>query len=122
MTDGAADRRREGKAGFAMLSGVRLLLVFLMAAMIAITLYMRCRGVAMESQRDQEQLLVERGEQYKRAIQVFYRKFKRYPGTIEELENTNNIRFLRRRYKDPMTGKDEWRLIHVGPGGFSPIR
>jgi len=33
-----------------------------------------------------------------RAIQHFYKKFNRYPNKIEELENTNNVRFLRRRY------------------------
>jgi len=46
-----------------------------------------------------------------RAIQHFYKKFNRYPNKIEELENTNNVRFLRRRYTDPMnrdpaTGKE----------------
>jgi len=35
------------------------------------------------------------------------------PTRIEELENTNNIRFLRKRYKDPITGKD-FKLLHVG--------
>ena len=39
-----------------------------------------------------------------------------YPQNLDDLETTRNIRFLRRRYKDPMTGKDAWRLIHVGPG------
>src|SRR5581483_4514158 len=29
------------------------------------------------------------------------------------LENFNNHRYLRHRYRDPMTGKDEWRLIHI---------
>ncbi len=49
-----------------------------------------------------------------RAIQLYYRKFGHYPGSIEQLEKTNNIRFLRQKYVDPMTGKDDWRLIHVG--------
>jgi hypothetical protein len=98
-------------------SGFALLLVFALAGTIAIYLYMELPRVAFEAQRNREQLLIERGEEYKRAIQLYVRKIGRYPGRIEELESTNNVRFLRRRYKDPMTDKDEWRLIHVGPGG-----
>jgi hypothetical protein len=92
-------------------------MVFLLAASIAIAMYAVAPRVAFESQRDKEQLLVDRGEQYKRAIQLYYRKFRKYPVKMEDLENTSNIRFLRKRYIDPMSGKDEWRLIHVGPGG-----
>src|SRR5450755_4677311 len=80
--------RRADESGFA------LLLVFLMAAIVAIGLYYEMPRVAMETQRQKEQLLIERGEQYKRA----------------------NQRFLRHRYVDPMTGKDEWRLIHIQNG------
>ena len=43
----------------------------------------------------------------------FVKKFGRYPTRIEELENTNQIRFLRRRYKDPITGKD-FKILHMG--------
>ncbi len=103
-------KRRRQESGFA------LLLVFLMAAVIAISLYMEIPRIAFEAQRQKEQLLIERGEQYKRAIQVFYTTNKRYPARIEELENLNNRRFLRRRYIDPMTGKDEWRLVHIQNG------
>jgi type II secretory pathway pseudopilin PulG len=99
-------------------SGFALLLVFAMAATIALLMYMQLPRVAFEAQRNKEQLLIERGEQYKRAIQLYFRKFKTYPPSIDALENTNNVRFLRRRYADPMTGKDEWRLIHIGPGGI----
>ncbi len=94
-----------------------MLLVFLIASMIAVSLYRAAPRVAFEAQRNKEQMLVERGEQYKRGIQLFVRKFKSYPTKMEDLEGSRNIRFLRRRYKDPITGKDEWRLIHVGPGG-----
>jgi type II secretory pathway pseudopilin PulG len=97
--------------------GFALLLVFAMAAAVAILLYTEMPRVAFEAQRTREQMLIDRGEQYQRAIQLYVRKMQRYPARIEDLENTNSIRFLRRRYPDPMTGKDDWRLVHVGPGG-----
>src|SRR5438045_3575485 len=102
--------RRNNERGFAML------LVFLMASVIAITLYLEIPRVAMETQRRKEQLLIERGQQYKRAIQLFVKKAGRYPSEIKELESFQNQRFLRHRYIDPMTGKDEWRLIHIQNG------
>lgn len=103
-------RRRE--------SGFALLLVFLMAAVIALSLYMEIPRVAFESQRQKEQLLIERGEQYKRAIKLFVspKGAGRWPSKIEDLENFNNRRYLRHRYIDPMTGKDEWRLVHIAGG------
>jgi hypothetical protein len=99
-------------------SGFALLLVFLMASMIAISLYMELPRVAFQAERQKEQMLVERGEQYKRAIGLFLRTNKntRWPASIEELESYNNHRSLRKRYIDPMTGKDEWRLIHIQNG------
>jgi type II secretory pathway pseudopilin PulG len=98
-------------------SGFALLIVFAMLSIVAITMYVALPRVAFESERDKEQLLIDRGEQYSRAIQLYVRKTKRFPGKIEDLENTNGIRFLRKRYIDPMTGKGEWRIIHAGPGG-----
>jgi hypothetical protein len=104
--------RRRSDSGFAML------LVFLMAAVVAIMLYREVPRIAFETQRQKEQLLVERGQQYKRAIQLFLRanNNQRWPANMDELQSFNGKRFLRRRYKDPMTGKDEWRLIHVQNG------
>ncbi len=103
-------RQKTGESGFA------LLLVFVMAAAIAITLYIEVPRIAFESQRAREQMAIDRGLQYKRAIQLFYRKYQIYPQTLDDLETSRNIRFLRHRYLDPLTGKD-WRLLHVGPAG-----
>ncbi len=66
------------------------------------------------AKRAKEGELVRRGTQYQIAIRRFYKKFGRYPGNIDQLENTNNIRFLRRRYLDPLTGKDDWVAIQYG--------
>ena len=65
-----------------------------------------------EIKRDREEELIHRGMQYSRAIQ-HYKKFNRYPTRIEDLEDTNEVRFLRKRYKDPITGKD-FKLLHYG--------
>ncbi|HTM13571.1 MAG TPA: hypothetical protein VL127_11680 [Bryobacteraceae bacterium] len=97
--------------------GFALLVIFLIAAAVAFTMYQELPRAAFESARDKEQLLMDRGNQYKRAIQVFYAENKRYPAELKDLESTNNKRYLRRRYIDPMTGKDEWRLIHTN-GSF----
>jgi len=99
-------------------SGYALLLVLAMAASVAIMLYMELPRLVFESQRITEQDLVFRGEEYQRAIQLFVRKQRRYPATLDELESTDNVRYLRRRYADPMTGEEEWRLINIDSAGF----
>ena len=104
--------RRKNERGFA------LLVVFMLAAVIALFLYAQLPRVAFESERDKEQTLIDRGEQYKRAIQLYVIATKKFPQKIEDLENTNDKRYLRRRYIDPFTGKDEWRLIHVNAAGM----
>src|SRR5580658_10981836 len=99
MKNTAARRRRRDQSGFAML------LVFVLAAAIAITLFIEVPRIAFESQRAREQMAIDRALQYQRGIQLFYRKFRLYPQTLDDLETSRNIRFLRRRYLDPLTGK-----------------
>jgi type II secretory pathway pseudopilin PulG len=70
-------------------------------------------SISFEIRRDREEELIHRGVQYSRAIRNYYKKFGRYPTRIEELESTNNLRFLRKRYKDPITGQD-FKLLHFG--------
>jgi hypothetical protein len=103
--------RRQREGGFA------LLLVFVFAAAVAFAIYQELPRAAFESARDKEQLLIDRGKQYERAIEVYYAVNKRFPAELKDLEDTNQKRYLRRRYKDPLTGQDEWRLIHTN-GSF----
>jgi type II secretory pathway pseudopilin PulG len=101
--------RRESEDGF--------LLVGLVVAIFLILLVLSVAAPKMSEalKRDREVEAVHRGNQYVRAIRLYYNKMNHtYPGSIEQLEKTNNVRFLRQRYIDPMTGKDDWRLIHVG--------
>ena len=64
--------------------------------------------------RDREEEMIHRGTEYARAIKKFYKKFGRYPANLEQLDNTNQIRFLRRRFKDPLTKDGQWKLLHYG--------
>ncbi len=105
---------RNGESGFA------LLFVFALAGIAALMLYNELPRAVFESQRAKEELLVGRGQEYQRGIQLYYRKLRKYPSTMEDLEKANGIRFLRRRYVDPFSGKDDWRLVHInGSGQFS---
>jgi len=98
--------------------GSALLIVFLFAAVIAIMLYREMPTVAFESRRQKEQLLIDRGNEYKHAVKLYYRKVGGYPSSIKQLENTNRMRFLRHQFKDPFTDKDDWRLLNMGPGNM----
>ena len=95
-------------------SGFVLLAVLFLVALILIGLAVAAPKVALSIRRDKELELIHRGNQYKRAIQLYYKKFGSYPANIDQLVNTNQVRFLRKRYVDPMTGKDDWKLIYYG--------
>jgi len=80
------------------------MMITLMLALALITLAMLAVLPSLKQQimRDREEELMHRGNSYMRAIQHFYKKFGRYPTRVEDLENTNNLRFLRKRYTDPI--------------------
>src|SRR5664279_1140498 len=107
-------RRRSGEEGYLLIGALVLI------AMILIALAVAAPKIAVELQRDKEDELMHRGLQYARAIRLYYKKFGRYPASMDQLEKTNEIRFLRKRYKDPVTGKDEWHLIHYGEAKVKP--
>jgi type II secretory pathway pseudopilin PulG len=98
----------EGECGF------MLVAVVIMVALVLIALAVAAPVVAKDLRRDKEVETQHRAEQYVRAIRLYYRKNRSYPPSIEALEGTNNVRYLRKRYIDPLTGKDDWRIIHVG--------
>ncbi len=96
-----------------------MLVILLMLALLAIALVEAAPSVAVQVRRDQEEELIRRGNQYVRAIRLFYRKFGRYPTSLDELKDTNHLRFLRREYKDPVTGKD-FVLLHPADVKYQP--
>ena len=94
--------------------GYVLLAILFALTLLVIAMAAAAPRTAIAGQRVKETELIRRGEQYALAIRRFYKKFGRYPSNVDQLENTNNIRFLRRRYLDPLTGKDDWTPIQFG--------
>src|ERR1017187_10530362 len=94
--------------------GYMLLGLIVAIAIILIGLGVAASEVAFSLRREREVESARRADQYVRAIRKFYIKNHRYPGSIEELENLNRVRYLRQRYVDPLTGKADYRQIAVG--------
>src|SRR5579862_5917269 len=99
-------------------SGYIMLTLTLVMALMVIFAAAIVPSITFEIKRDREEEMIHRGVQYSRAIRGYYKKFGRYPTKIEDLENTNNLRFLRKRYKDPENCKNgkcvDFKLLHFG--------
>jgi type II secretory pathway pseudopilin PulG len=109
QTEDSRDVARGGEEGF------MLLAVVVMVALLLIALSVAAPVVARQLQREKEVESQHRMNEYVRAIQLYQRKFPgQYPASIKVLESTNNMRFLRHVYVDPLTGKADYKLIHLG--------
>ena len=76
-------------------------------------------------QREKEAELLFRGEQYRDAIASYYKKEQRYPKALQDLLEDKRypmpVRHLRRLYRDPITGEDEWGLVEAPGGGVMGV-
>jgi hypothetical protein len=105
--------RRQKQAGYSL-----MMVIFMVATMMLLVSTAALR-IDTQGRREREKELAWRGEQYQRAIGLYFRKFGRYPTKVDDLvKQTNGIRFLRQAYTDPMNKDDgSWRFIYYGPGG-----
>jgi len=108
------------------------------ALLVSLAVMMVLMSVAMpvwktQAQREKEAELIFRGEQIARGINLYMRKMggASYPPSLDVLVQN---RFIRKKYKDPMTENDtslpmnqrgEWDIINAaggvpGQGGSSP--
>jgi type II secretory pathway pseudopilin PulG len=101
-------RKRERRGD----SGYMLLVLMIAVAVLTITMLQVAQNYRRSILRDREVEMIHRGEQYARAVKRYYKKTGNYPISIAQLENSNNIRFLRKKYKDPMSPDGEWKLVH----------
>jgi len=103
----------QGDRGYAMaalLVGMTVMAVLMSAAMPVWSHY---------AKREREEELIWRGQQYARAIGLFQRKYANaFPPTVDVLVEQ---KFLRKKYKDPITGEDFQAIPATGmPGGGMP--
>jgi type II secretory pathway pseudopilin PulG len=100
---------QDGQRGYAMAALLVSIGVMTLLMSIAMPVW------RTQAQREKEAELVFRGEQIARAINLYTRKMGggNFPPNLDVLVQG---RFLRKKYKDPMTEKGEWDLILAGGG------
>lgn len=108
----SSSRRRPREQGYVLLALILMVALMTVLALAVIT------PIKFELKREREEELIHRGVQYSRAIRNYYKKFGRYPTKLEDLDSTSNLRYLRKHYKDPITGKD-FKLLHYGDPGVT---
>jgi type II secretory pathway pseudopilin PulG len=91
-----------------------LVAVLFLLFLLVLSLAVAAPILKKQIQHDRELETMHRGKQYIRAIRLYYKKFGAYPPNLDALADTNKIRFLRKKYADPTTGKADWKLIHFG--------
>ena len=113
----AVPRPRERSAQ----SGYAYLMVMGMVVIMAILSQVVLQNMYTEGRRAREDEMIWRGNQYVRAIRLYFRKTGHYPQSIDDLKSgIADLHFLRyAAYKDPLN-KDEdgaWRFIYVNQAG-----
>lgn len=103
-----------GRRGSPSEEGYILIWVMFLLVVFTIGLSVAVPRMISEIQLDRERETMNRGKQYIRAVQLYYRKFHAYPPNVDALVKTQEIRYLRRKYLDPVTGKDDWKPIRFG--------
>ncbi len=101
-------------------SGYTLLMVVFMVATLLLFAVAATPSVVIEGRRVKEQEDVWRGNQYVRAIRLYYQKTGRYPQTVDDLTKPDAAgnHFLRKTYSDLMNPVDgKWRFIYVSQSG-----
>ncbi len=101
----SARYRRDG--GFLLLAIMLMMVFMIIAATVA------APRIIQQMKRDREEEMIHRGTDYARAIKKFYKKNGRYPASLDDLDK-GQVKYLRKRYKDPLTKDGKWKLLNYG--------
>jgi type II secretory pathway pseudopilin PulG len=116
-------------------SGFTYIGLLIVVAIMGVTLAMIGTFWSTNQKRAKEQQLIFIGNQFSNAIYAYYQNppstgtnpgIKQYPKRLEDLlqdnRQPNTVRYLRKIFADPMTGKNEWGLIKAADGGIVGVR
>lgn len=108
-----ARRGRSQEGGFAFLLALGLIVL-----VVAMSLVVLEQG-ATQRRRQIEEQAIWRGNQYARAIRLYYHKTGHYPQDLDDLQKgLPELHFLRQAYKDPTNPSDgSWRFVYVNSAG-----
>jgi hypothetical protein len=109
-----AQRRRREESGFAYLMALFMVLVIIIGSEVVV------QNSITLGRRERESELIWRGNQYVRAIRLYYHKTGHYPQSLDDLKTgLPDLHFLRSAaYKDPMNAEDgSWRFIYINGTG-----
>src|SRR5580693_6180467 len=84
--------------------GYAVLLAIFMVATMLLLAATATPNILTQGRRLREQETIWRGNQYVRAIRLYYQKNGKYPPSLEDLSKANavGVHFLRKAYTEPM--------------------
>jgi type II secretory pathway pseudopilin PulG len=106
--------------------GFTYLGLLFLVALIGLALASAGQLASTTAKREREVELLFIGHQYRDAIGLYLARKGRYPQTLDELLGTTSddplpARYLRRLYRDPMTGTHDWVLVPALGGGIMGV-
>jgi hypothetical protein len=106
--------RRASEAGYAYIMALALTVAMIIGSQVVL------ENLVTQGRRQREQQTIWCGNQWARAIRLYYHKTGHYPQSIDDLETgVPDVHFLRASaIKDPMDrGDGSWRFIYVNSTG-----
>ena len=106
---------------FASERGFTYLALLVIVAIMGILLTAGSQAWQQAAQREKEKELLFVGDQFRKAIGLYYQRtpgaVKRYPMRMEELlldpRYPAKQRYLRKIFRDPMTGESKWGMVRA---------
>lgn len=106
--------RRSSEAGYAYFMALALIVAIIIGSQVVL------ENLVTQGRRQREEKTIWCGNQWARAIRLYYHKTGHYPQSIDDLETgVPDVHFLRESaIKDPMDpGDGSWRFIYVNSTG-----